>query len=74
VGLSSFEWIGNRYQAISSAAKPETERWWKNLGRWVKKSAIKVPHGGPAASTPPEIWAFAGAQTMFDQGAKGGNN
>jgi hypothetical protein len=74
VGLSSFEWIGHRYKSSGSAAKPETQRWWRTFGLWMKKSATKVPRGGPAASTPPEIWAFPGARTMFDQGVKGGNN
>jgi hypothetical protein len=72
VGLSSFEWIGNHYKSIGSAVQPETEKSWKALGRWVKKFAVKVPRGGPQQSTPPEIWAFSGAQAMFEAGAKGG--
>lgn len=74
VGLSSFEWIGNHYKSIGVAAKPETEKFWKTLGRWVKKLAVKVPRGGPQQPTPPEIWAFSGAQAMFEAGVKGGNN
>jgi hypothetical protein len=73
VGLSSFEWIGNRYKAIGSAPKRETENYWKALGRWVRKVATKVPRGGPQEPTPPEIWAFNGARTLFEAGAKGGN-
>jgi hypothetical protein len=73
VGLSSFEWIGNHYKSIGSAAKPETEKFWKALGRWIKKFAVKVPRGGPQQPAPPEIWAFSGAQAMFEAGAKGGN-
>lgn len=73
VGLSSFEWIGNHYKVIGSPAQPETERYWKALQRWAKKVAVKVPRGGPTAVTPPEIWAFANAQSLFATGAKGGN-
>lgn len=74
VGLSSFEWIGNHYRMIGHPAKPETEKFWKALGRWVKRTAIKVPRGGPQYCTPPEIWAFPGAQAMFEAGAKGAPN
>ncbi len=73
LGLSSFEWIGNHYRIIGSAAKPETEKYWKGLGRWVKKHAVKVPRGGPQQPTKPEIWAFRGAQALFEAGVKGGN-
>lgn len=73
VGLSSFEWIGNHYKAIGSAANPETEKFWKILGRWVKKTSTKVPRGGINQSTPPEIWAFSGAESRLKNGARGGN-
>lgn len=73
IGLSSFEWIGNHYRSIGASATAETEKFWKALGRWVKKHSVKVSRGGPQQPTPPEIWAFAGAQAMFENGAKGGN-
>lgn len=73
IGLSSFEWIGNHYKAVGSAAKPATEAYWNALRRWVKKKAVKVPRGGIAQSTPPEIWAFPEAVDLLKQGAKGGN-
>jgi hypothetical protein len=73
VGLSSFEWIGNYFKAVGIAAKPETAKFWKALGRWFKKVTVKVPRGGPQEPTPPEIWAFAGAQAMFEAGVRGGN-
>ncbi len=74
VGLSSFEWIGNHYKSIGFQPKPETERFWKHLYRWVRKSAVQVPRGGPRQMTPPAIWALPGAQAMFQAGAEGGNN
>ncbi len=74
VGLSSFEWVGNHYKVIGSSAKPETESFWKNLRRWVQKHAVKVPRGGPQSPTLPEIWAFPGAQALFEIGMEGGNN
>lgn len=54
IGLSSFEWIGNRY-----AAAPEiTERFWKKLGRIIKKQAVCVPREGAWDGAHPEIWAL----------------
>jgi hypothetical protein len=73
VGLSSFEWIGNHYKVIGSVARPETEQFWKALRRWLMKLAVKVPRGGPSETTPPEIWSMAGAQSLFAEGARGGN-
>jgi hypothetical protein len=73
IGLSSFEWVGNHYRIIGNAAAPQTEAAWKLLRRWVAKCASKVPRGGPSEKTPPEIWAFPGAEMQFAQGAKGGN-
>ena len=51
VGLSGIEWIGNHYKIVGDAAAPTTERFWKALGRWVKKVAIKVPRCGPQERT-----------------------
>ncbi|MDO6387051.1 hypothetical protein Q3Y64_12155 [Uliginosibacterium sp. 31-12] len=73
IGLSSFEWVGNHYKSIGSSATPETEKLWKSLGRWVKKSTVKVPRGGPNQGTSPEIWAFPNAEARFENGAIGGN-
>jgi hypothetical protein len=28
-GLSSFEWVGNRYKIIGKGSQPSTEDWWK---------------------------------------------
>lgn len=74
VGLSSFEWIGNHYKSAGIAAKPETETYWKSLGRWVRTVAVKVPRGGPLQPTPPEIWAFSNAQAVFGIGVNGAIN
>ncbi len=74
IGLSSFEWIGNHYRVLGSFAKPQTERFWKTLRLWVRKYAVQVPRGGPRNATPPEIWAFPGAQSMFKAGVGGGNS
>jgi hypothetical protein len=74
VGMSSFEWIGNHYRIIGSAADPSTEKFWKALKRWVKKVAVRVPRGGPSVDTKPEIWAFADAQVLFSENVKGVGN
>lgn len=73
IGLSSFEWIGNHYKSIGSEAKPETEKFWKSLGRWVKKNSVKVPRGGFQQNSPPEIWALNSAALQLKNGANGGN-
>ena len=73
VGLSSFEWIGNHYKTIGSAALPQTEALWKGLRRWIAKAGKKVPRGGPAEPTPPEVWALPRAQAKFAEGLRGGN-
>lgn len=73
IGLTSFEWIGNHYKSIGSSAHPDTEKFWKSLGRWVKKNSVKVPRGGLNQSTPAEIWALEGAASQLESGARGGN-
>jgi hypothetical protein len=73
IGLSSFEWIGNHYKIIGSAAQPKTEAAWKGLRHWIGKAGIKVPRGGPAEVRPPEIWALQGAQRQFADGLRGGS-
>ena len=74
MGLSSFEWIGNRYRIIGFPALAVTERFWKSLRQWVQQRASKVPRGGPTRPTPPEIWAFRHARELFSQGAVGAIN
>jgi hypothetical protein len=58
IGLSSFEWIGNRYRAIGSPAHPTTEKHWRALRKWVAKVATKVPRTGNLDDPGAEIWAF----------------
>jgi hypothetical protein len=65
IGLSSFECIGNHY-AISGNPAPEvTERFWKRLRHWAKKSAVRIPRDGPVDGPHPEIWAFPSALAAF---------
>ncbi|MFC1853979.1 hypothetical protein ACFL27_27660 [candidate division CSSED10-310 bacterium] len=68
LGLSSFEWIGNRYGMIGHPAPPVTMKWWRRLGRWVKKQAIQIPRAGPIAGQGAEIWAFPGAREDIESG------
>jgi hypothetical protein len=35
VGISEFGWIGNHYSIIGRPADPATERFWKDLRRWL---------------------------------------
>jgi hypothetical protein len=61
VGLSSFEWIGSRYVQAPDAS----ERFWRKLGRTLKKQAIRVPRGGPWDGPHPEIWALPESLKQF---------
>ena len=68
IGLSSFEWIGNRYSVIGSPAPKVTEKFWQRLRRWVKKSAVGIPRSGPVNGLHPEIWALSSALAAFRSG------
>lgn len=64
-GLSSFQWIGNRYAVIGKPAVETTERWWSELCRKVKAVATLVPWRTLSASSPPEIYAFSAALELM---------
>lgn len=68
-GMSSFEWIGNRYRVLGCAAEPSTDNWWKSLRRRVKKTSQKVPRQGLSGSLPPEVFAFTSAYGLLEAGA-----
>ena len=70
IGLSSFEWIGNHYRLIGSAAKPDTEFLWKSLRRWVQKHAKRIPRSGPVDGQHPEIYAFPSALAAIESGVQ----
>ncbi len=61
IGLSSFELIGNWYRSIGNAARPETEKFWKRMGRAIKKGAKLIPREGSWDGPHPEIWALPNA-------------
>lgn len=61
IGLSGFEWIGNRYGAIGRPAPGLAERCWRRLGRKIKKTAKRIPRQGPLEGPNPEIWACPSA-------------
>jgi hypothetical protein len=74
VGISAFEWIGNRYAPIGRAADPSTERHWRALRSWVRNNAIRVERTGsidPASAPSPraDIYAFPAAVRVFQKGA-----
>lgn len=68
IGLSSFEWIGNRYSLIGNPAPKATEKFWQSLRRWAKKSAVMIPREGAVDGPHPEIWAFPSALSAFRSG------
>src|SRR3990172_11497294 len=73
-GLSSLEWIGNRYRAIGLTAKPETVRWWRLLRRRLTRIAKRVPRGTLSAALPPEVFAFPNAYRYLEVGCSGDPN
>jgi len=74
LGLSSFEWIGNRYRALGIEANPATKKWWERMQRWVKKQAVKIPRDGSWDGNNPEIWAFPSALRKIKSGRKRDSN
>ena len=69
IGLSSFGWIGNRYQSIGLPAAKETTNWWRRLKNWMSKTAAeKIPRSGPLDGPDREIWAFPSAHKHFLDG------
>ena len=68
-GLSSFEWIGNHYAIIGSAAPPQTMRWWKAFQGRVRRRTRRVPRGALSRTGSPEIFAFPAAYRELEEGA-----
>lgn len=57
-GVSSFEWIGDRYP---NGAPRATKNRWAKLRRDMGKVAQKVPLGGFGSGSPAQMWAFPNA-------------
>ena len=75
LGMSSFEWIGNHYRIIGSAADQSTERWWAGLRKLVRKmKARRIPRSGPIDGPHPEIWALPSAMAKIHAGMPRDNN
>jgi hypothetical protein len=68
IGLSSFEWIGNRYSLIGRSAPEATDKFWQRLGRKIKKRAVRIPREGLIDAPNPEIWALADALAQIRLG------
>lgn len=70
IGLSSFGWLGNRYRSLGLGASAATERWWRQMQRWIKQAAVrKIPRW--ESPTPPavEIWVFPSAYARIRSGS-----
>ncbi len=74
IGLSSFEWIGNWYKVIGNAAPETTEKFWKRMGRRVKKGASRIPRFGSWDGENPEIWALSDALIKIKSGVERDDN
>lgn len=69
IGLSSFEWIGNRYRLLGRSAHPTTEAWWKKLRKLVKnQKAIRIPRSGSLDGPNAEIWSLPSALDKIRKG------
>jgi hypothetical protein len=50
VGISEFSWIGNYYWMLGRRASPATERFWKDLRRWlVRQTKVQGSKGDSRA-------------------------
>jgi hypothetical protein len=74
IGLSSFEWIGNWYKVIGNVAQETTEKFWKRMGRSVKKGATRIPREGSWDGEHPEIWALPDALMKIKVGTERDEN
>lgn len=52
VGVSGFEWIGNRYSIIGHPALPATEKFWMALRRWLVRSTTTSQSTGQVRAFP----------------------
>ena len=69
IGLSAFEWIGNWYRIIGTAAHPTTEAWWKRLRKSMKSlNATRIPRSGPLDGPDAKAWAFPSALAKIRTG------
>jgi hypothetical protein len=68
IGLSGFQWIGERYASTGGPAAGPTKPWWNRLRHWVSKSARKIPRSGPVDGPRGEIWAFPSALQSIAEG------
>jgi hypothetical protein len=69
IGMSGFEWIGNRYRPEGLSARPPAEQWWRRLEERIRSNAVQVTRLGPLDGPDPEIWALPGALSRLRSGA-----
>ena len=58
IGMSVIQWIGNHYKMIGNAAKPETEKFWKRLRRFIASNSTRIPRAGAVDGPFPEIYCI----------------
>jgi|AGTN01.2.fsa_nt_gi hypothetical protein len=66
LNVSDFSWVGNYFSISGHPAPAATEKWWKQLRRFVKKHAIKVKR----ECYPDGAFAFPDAQRLIAKGVK----
>jgi len=68
VGLSTVQWTGNHYRIIGNPSKPETEKFWKRLRRFVASQSTKIPRTGPLEGPNSEVFAFRSVFKEIQEG------
>lgn len=68
IGMSGFQWIGERYKSVGGPAAGPTKQWWNRLKHWVSKNARKIPREGSIDGPHAEIWALPSAFTSIGEG------
>lgn len=70
IGISAFDWTGNRYRPLGDAAPPVAARWWERFRRYVRKHAVYIPSSGPIDGPDPWVWAMPSALARIRQGCE----
>jgi len=70
LGMSSIDWIGNRFWALGRTAPEVTKKRWNKLRRDFSRLGPRVPRGGINEEGKPEVIALPGALEMLREGVK----
>ena len=69
VGESHFSWIGNHYASLGRCAHQDSERWWRQLRRWLERISVTVTYAPVRGSRPQRVLALPAAWRALEAGA-----